>query len=104
MFVLAWYALEYVQKLERRGRVTPALQFPLYLAYFWVAVGFFIAGIQYLLTAIRNANFADEAVYISYTTIDTYDDPEITSAIQHSQAGGKIAESKHSNNKQEPSS
>ncbi|MGY0217544.1 TRAP transporter small permease [Endozoicomonadaceae bacterium StTr2] len=104
MFVLAWYALEYVQKLERRGRVTPALQVPLYLAYFWVAVGFFIAGIQYLLTAIRNTDLADETVYISYTTVDTYDDPEITSVIQNSQAGNKAADEPHSNNKQEPSS
>ena len=82
MFLLAWYALEYVQKLERRGRVTPALQVPLYIAYFWVCVGFFIAGIQYLLTAVRNMDFTDDTVYISYTRIDTYDEPEITSVMQ----------------------
>ncbi|MRI35270.1 C4-dicarboxylate ABC transporter substrate-binding protein [Endozoicomonas sp. OPT23] len=110
MFTLAWYALEYVQKLERRGRVTPALQVPLYLTYIWVSLGFFIAGIQYLLTAIRNTDLSDDTVFISYTTIDTYDDPEITSAIQHCQtdietdseaSDGTMVES-NLNKKQEP--
>ncbi len=87
MFVLAWYAFEYVQKIARRGRVTPALQFPLYLTYVWVALGLLIGAIQYLLTAIKNLNLQDETVYISYTTVDTYDDPEITDAIQRCNTG-----------------
>ncbi|MBN3561775.1 TRAP transporter small permease [Aliamphritea spongicola] len=88
MFVLAWYAFEYVQKIARRGRVTPALQFPLYLTYVWVALGLLIGAIQYLLTAIKNLDLQDETVYISYTTVDTYDDPEITDAIQRCQTSG----------------
>ncbi len=81
MFILAWYAFEYVAKIARRGRVTPALQFPLYLTYIWVVVGFAITGIQYLLTVIKNLNLADSQVYISYTTIDQYEDPEITEVM-----------------------
>lgn len=99
MFVLAWYAFEYVQKLERRGRVTPALQVPLYLTYIWVSLGFFIAGIQYLLTAIRNTDFNDEIVYISYTTVDTYDDPEITSVMER--CSSDVENDQPSNKKQE---
>lgn len=87
MFVLAWYALEYVLKIARRGRVTPALQFPLYLTYVWVALGLLIGAIQYLLTAIKNFDPQDDTVYISYTMIDEYDDPEITDAIQRCQTG-----------------
>ncbi|WP_281645996.1 TRAP transporter small permease [Parendozoicomonas sp. Alg238-R29] len=102
MFVLAWYAFEYVQKLERRGRVTPALQVPLYLTYIWVSLGFFIAGIQYLLTAIRNTDLSDDTVFISYTTVDTYDDPEITSVMERCQTGTETVVESNSNNKQEP--
>ena len=82
MGVLAWYAFEYVQKVASRGRITPALQLPLYLTYVWVVIGLALASFQYLLTAIRNLNFADEDVYISYLEIDSYEDPETASAIK----------------------
>jgi TRAP-type C4-dicarboxylate transport system permease small subunit len=84
MLILAWYALEYVQKIARRGRVTPALQIPLYLTYFWVAIGFFLAAIQYLLTAIKNFGLEDNSVYISYSTLDSYDDPELADILKNS--------------------
>ncbi|WP_170336096.1 TRAP transporter small permease [Ruegeria arenilitoris] len=82
MAVLAWYALEYVQKVASRGRITPALQLPLYLTYVWVVIGLSLASFQYLLTAIRNLNFAEEEVYVSYLEVDSYEDPETAAAIQ----------------------
>lgn len=82
MAVLAWYAFEYVQRVASRGRITPALQLPLYLTYVWVVIGLALASFQYLLTAIRNLNFADEDVYVSYLEIDSYEDPETASAIK----------------------
>ncbi|WP_170505857.1 TRAP transporter small permease [Ruegeria arenilitoris] len=82
MGVLAWYAFEYVQKVASRGRITPALQLPLYLTYVWVVIGLALASFQYLLTVIRNLNFADEDVYVSYLEIDSYEDPETASAIK----------------------
>ncbi|WP_170431938.1 TRAP transporter small permease [Ruegeria arenilitoris] len=82
MAVLAWYALEYVQKVAARGRITPALQLPLYLTYVWVVVGLALAAFQYLLTAIRNLNFAEEEVYVSYLEVDSYEDPETAAAIK----------------------
>lgn len=81
MFTLAWYAYEYVAKLASRGRVTPALQFPLYLTYVWVVLGFAVTGIQYVLTAFRNLNLSDEDVYISFSTVDEYLDPEIAEVL-----------------------
>ncbi|RDE25343.1 TRAP transporter small permease [Motiliproteus coralliicola] len=81
MFVLAWYAFEYVAKIARRGRVTPALQVPLYLTYIWVVVGFIVTGIQYLLCMVKNFDLDDEEVYISYTEIDCYEDPEIAEVM-----------------------
>ncbi len=81
MFILSWYALEYVLKIAKRGRVTPSLQFPLYLTYVWVVVGFFLTGIQYVLTVIKNFDLSDEDVYISYVTVDQYEDPEISEVL-----------------------
>ena len=74
MGILAWYAFEYVQKVAIRGRVTPALQLPLYLTYIWVIIGLFLAALQYFLTALRNLDFEDERVFISYTETESYDD------------------------------
>lgn len=76
MFVLAWYAYEYLDKLASRGRITPVLQVPIYLTYVWVPIGFFITGIQYLMTAIRNSDFSEGKVFVSYTAEDEYEDPE----------------------------
>ncbi|MEH6823801.1 MAG: TRAP transporter small permease [Motiliproteus sp.] len=81
MFVLAWYAYEYVAKIAHRGRVTPALQVPLYLTYIWVVVGFVVTGIQYLLTMVKNCDLADPDVYISFTVVDAYEDPEIAEVM-----------------------
>ncbi|WP_084332531.1 TRAP transporter small permease [Marinobacterium jannaschii] len=81
MFILSWYAFEYVAKIARRGRVTPSLQIPLYLTYIWVVAGFAVTGIQYLLTVVKNLNLADSSVYISYTTVDQYEDPEISEVL-----------------------
>ena len=82
MGILAWYALEYVQKVASRGRITPALQMPLYLTYIWVVVGLTLTSFQYLLTAIRNLNFTEDEVYVSYLEIDSYEDPETAAAIK----------------------
>lgn len=80
--LLAWFALEYVQKVASRGRITPALQMPLYLSYIWVVIGLALASFQYLLTALRNMKLAEEEIYVSYLEIDSYEDPETAAAIR----------------------
>jgi len=82
MAILAWFALEYVQKVASRGRITPALQLPLYLTYVWVVAGLALASFQYLLAAIRNLNFAEEEIYISYLEVDSYEDHETAAALR----------------------
>jgi len=74
MFVLAWYAYEYVSRVARLGKVTPSLQLPLWLTYVWVPIGFVITGIQYVLTVIQNLRHPD--VYISYEQVDSYEEVE----------------------------
>lgn len=75
MFVLAYYSYKYVVRLHRLGKVTPALQVPIYLTYLWVPIGFVITGIQYLLTIVANLRHAD--VYISFEQVDLYEETEL---------------------------
>jgi TRAP-type C4-dicarboxylate transport system permease small subunit len=75
MFVLAWYSYEYVSRVARLGRVTPALQLPLYITYVWIPIGFAITGIQYWLTVVRNLTAKD--VYISWEQVDVYEEVDL---------------------------
>lgn len=81
MATLTWYAVEYVTKVASRGRVTPALQVPLYLTYIWVVIGLGLATLQYLLTALRNLDLSEEEIYVSYLEVDSYEDPETAAAV-----------------------
>jgi TRAP-type C4-dicarboxylate transport system permease small subunit len=74
MFMLAWYSVSYIQRTAMMGQVTPALRVPVYLTYLWVPLGFAITGIQYALTVVRNLQSED--IYISFSHVDAYDDPE----------------------------
>ncbi len=89
MAILAWYALEYVQKVAARGRITPALQVPLYLTYVWVVAGLVLTSLQYLLTAIRNLDFTEDEIYVSYVEVDSYEDPATTIALERHAASEK---------------
>jgi TRAP-type C4-dicarboxylate transport system permease small subunit len=75
MFVLAYYAYIYVDKVAATGRVAPSLRVPIYLTLLWVPVGFAITGIQYLLTAVVNLLRRD--VYLSVAVVDSFDDSEV---------------------------
>lgn len=87
MFALAYFAFEYVAKTASRGRLTPALKVPLYLSYVPVVLGFVITGLQYLLTAWRNLDFADPEVYVSYSKRDEYEAVELAGVAAVGDAG-----------------
>lgn len=74
MFLLAGYAVGYVDRVATGGKVTPSLRVPLYLTYLWVPLGFAITGIQYALTVARNLSTED--IHISFSHVDTYENPE----------------------------
>lgn len=78
MFWLSWISYEYVASVATSGKVTPALRVPLYLTYLWVPFGFFLTGIQYALTVLRNLR--DPAVWISWEAIDSYEEIDGTAA------------------------
>nr|WP_245667737.1 TRAP transporter small permease [Neptunicoccus sediminis] len=74
MFGLAWYALQYLLTQAGRGRVLPALQIPVWMPLVWVPVGFFMTGLQYLLTAVKN--MIEKDIYLSTNVLEGYDDNE----------------------------
>jgi TRAP-type C4-dicarboxylate transport system permease small subunit len=74
MFFLLYYSVIYIVDLYSKGRVLPALGFPIWIIYIWVPLGFLITGIQYLLTAIKNLTSRD--VYLSTAVLDGYKDTE----------------------------
>jgi TRAP-type C4-dicarboxylate transport system permease small subunit len=75
MFGLAWYSLQYILTQAGRGRVLPSLQIPVWLILVWVPVGFFMTGLQYALTAIKN--LIEKDIYLSTNVLEGYDDDEL---------------------------
>jgi len=81
MFLLAWHAWGYVIKLAARGRLTPAMQVPLWTSYVVVVAGFALAGVQYLGAAMANL-VRREGVWVSLSQTDAFDDPEVSQLIK----------------------
>ncbi|MBR0565553.1 TRAP transporter small permease [Azoarcus sp. L1K30] len=52
--LLAWYATTYILRTQAMGRVTPALQFPMWITLLWIPLGLAIATLQFWLTALVN--------------------------------------------------
>jgi C4-dicarboxylate transporter, DctQ subunit len=74
MFALCYFSIGYITKVATSGRVLPSLQIPVYWIYLWVPVGFFMTGLQYALTAIKN--FTGPDIYLSTRVLEGYDDDE----------------------------
>ena len=74
MFGLCYYAIGYIGTQASRGRVLPALQIPVWITLVWVPVGFFMTGVQYLLTATKN--FASTDIYLSTRVLEGYENDE----------------------------
>jgi TRAP-type C4-dicarboxylate transport system permease small subunit len=75
MFGLCWYSIGYIITLAGQGRVLPALQIPVWVTYVWVPVGFFMTGVQYALTAVKNAT--DPDVWLSTLVLEGYEEDEM---------------------------
>lgn len=75
MFGLCWYAFGYLQTQMGRGRVLPALQIPVWWTLVWLPLGFFMTGVQYALTAIKNV--IDDDIYLSTSVLEGYGDDEM---------------------------
>ncbi len=74
MLGLCYYSITYILTQAGRGRVLPSLQIPVWITLVWVPVGFFMTGLQYLLTAVKNVLSKD--IYLSTAVLEGYDDTE----------------------------
>ena len=63
MLLLAYYSVQYLISIYSKGRIMPALGVPVYVIYLWVPIGFFITGIQYALTAVKNIK--EKEIYLA---------------------------------------
>lgn len=75
MFGLAWYSWQYMMTQAGRGRVLPALQIPVWTTLLIVPLGFFMTGLQYALTAVKN--LIEKEIYLSTVVLDGYGDDEM---------------------------
>jgi len=72
MFYFAFKSGQYVVVLHDRGRLSSALQVPMWMVNLALPIGFTLAGIQYLLTTIRN--LISEDVWRSFNEKEEYSD------------------------------
>lgn len=63
MAYLAWQAVLYVQDLKELNRLSPALQFPVYLVYSIIPLGLAMASLQYFSSFLLN--LLHREIYIS---------------------------------------
>lgn len=70
MFFLFYYTFYYIVEVYESGRVLPALGLPVFCIYLWAPLGFFMAGLQYAFTAIKNVT--EDGVYLSTQVKDGY--------------------------------
>jgi TRAP-type C4-dicarboxylate transport system permease small subunit len=59
MTYIAYLAFQYVLSVKKLGRVTPALQIPMYMIYAVVPIGFLLAAVEYLRTFVFNVKEKD---------------------------------------------
>lgn len=75
MFALCYFSIGYISKVATSGRVLPSLQLPVYWIFLWVPIGFFMTGLQYALTAVKNLTGKD--IYLSTRVLEGYDEDEL---------------------------
>lgn len=74
MFALCYFSIGYILSVAKSGRVLPSLQIPVYWIFLWVPVGFFMTGLQYALTAVKN--FTEHDIYLSTHVLEGYEEDE----------------------------
>lgn len=72
MFFLSFYSYYYIVEVYESGRILPALGLPVFYVYLWAPVGFFLTGLQYAFTVIKNLRERD--VFLSTNIKDGYSD------------------------------
>ena len=74
MLFLAWQAAQYATIVADLGSTSPVLRVPLFVIYLAAPLGLTLAGVQYILTVVRNLRSPE--VYISFERTDAYEAEE----------------------------
>lgn len=72
MFGLCYFSFVYIISIYEAGRTLTTISIPAYYMYIWVPVGFFVTGLQYAFTVVKNLREKD--VYLSTSIVDGYSD------------------------------
>lgn len=78
MFYLAYHAVVYEAQLRSIGQATPSLGIPVWILYLFVPVGLFLAGLQYILTTVRN--LSSKELYRSFLEEEVYEEADLAAA------------------------
>lgn len=68
LMFLTWKSVLYVQEVREINRLSPALQFPVYIIYAVIPVGLAMASLQYLIAFLMNVT--QKGTYLSFDVQD----------------------------------
>ncbi|WP_372613390.1 TRAP transporter small permease [Halomonas sp.] len=72
MFYFAYKSIGYVLFLHDHGRTSSSLHIPMWMVYTALPIGFSLAGIQYVMTAVRN--LISEDIYRTFREKEEFSD------------------------------
>ena len=81
MFYFAYKSAQYDLALYARGRTSSALHIPMWVVNLALPAGFTLAGVQYVLTTIRN--LASPGIYRSFREKEEYADLPLDNSGEH---------------------
>ncbi|MFZ5944760.1 MAG: TRAP transporter small permease [Bacillota bacterium] len=71
-FIMAYYAWDYMMVARMRTQLTPALRIPYWLIWTIIPTGFFLMGVEYVRTIIKN--IVEKEVWLSPEQQSEYED------------------------------
>ncbi|MDR7869700.1 MAG: TRAP transporter small permease [Tissierellaceae bacterium] len=74
MFIFAYYSFKYFTTVVASGRVTPALELPVYIITMFMPIGFTLGGIQYLINLVLNLKYKDDIYFNNISPLAEYDE------------------------------
>ncbi|GAH45271.1 unnamed protein product, partial [marine sediment metagenome] len=75
MFIAAYISYKYLHRIYNFQQITPALRMPYWIGIIIVPLGFFMSGIHYIRTIVKNIQVKGE-VWVSSEQKSEYDDLE----------------------------
>lgn len=74
MFLFAYLSFKYFTTVVGSGRVTPALEVPVYIITMFMPIGFTLGGIQYLINLLLNLKYKDNIYFNNISPLSEFDE------------------------------